>query len=444
MSDLLSRMVLAFRAGLQFGGNRDLYAVYGYNSKPVFKDYLARYVRQDIAKRIVNAPASATWKTPPEVTGNASFDTAWKELVKQYKVWNVLERLDRLTGIGQYAVLLIGLTGNSNLIKPVSGKSSVLYFQPYSEGSATIKKYDDQSTSPRFGLPLSYELKVSDASLGGFKSKEVTVHYTRVVHVAEDCLENTVFGIPRLQGVYNLLDDLAKVVGGSAETYWLMSNRGMQVDVDKDMDLSTSDAKALSTEIEEYHHQLRRFIRTRGVKINNLGSDIANPKDTFEVLMALVSGTTGIPKRILLGSEIGQLASAQDRANWADRVEERRTNFVEPAILSPFIDTLIAAKVLPESDYSIKWPVAFKMTPLEETQKMAQFARAATNLSRQYQFGTPVTTQEEARESLGLDPLKGPSYELSPTQTAKTTKTPPTVAPKQITPPEAGVPVTKN
>ncbi len=423
MSNLLQRMLLASRAGLQFGGSRDLYTVYGYKVKPVFQDYLAKYIRQDIAKRIVNAPASATWKTPPTIVANPEFTTKWDALIEQYKVWSVLERLDRLTGIGRFAVLLIGLSDTVDTSKPVMRASDILYLQPYSEGSVQILKYDESPTSPRYGLPLDYEIQASDTSLGGIKNANLKIHYSRVVHVAEDCLENTVFGIPRLQGVYNLLDDLAKVVGGSAETYWLMSNRGMQVDVDKEMDLSTDDATALSDEIQEYHHQLRRFIRTRGVKINNLGSDIANPKDTFDVLVSLISGTTGLPKRILLGSEVGQLASDQDRANWADRVEERRKGFVNPTILKPFIETLIEAQVLPRTEYTIEWSEAFKMTPLEETQKMAQFARAATNLSKQHQFGTPITTQEEARAALGLPPTGGPSYDLSPTQDAQAQQT---------------------
>ena len=45
------------------------------------------------------------------------------------------------------------------------------------------------------------------------------VHASRVLHVAEDCLDDDVYGIPRLKPVFDRLDDLLKVVGGSAEFF---------------------------------------------------------------------------------------------------------------------------------------------------------------------------------------------------------------------------------
>src|SRR5690606_33041328 len=126
------------------------------------------------------------------------------------------------------------------------------------------------------------------------------VHASRVVHIAENCLENNVFGSPRIERVYNLLDDLLKVVGGSAETYWLTGNRGIHIDIDKDMEMDPTDEKNLTDEVEEYQHQQRRFIRTRGGKVTNLGTDVADPTGVFNVLIAMLSGATGIPKRILI------------------------------------------------------------------------------------------------------------------------------------------------
>src|SRR5690606_38139347 len=101
--------------------------------------------------------------------------------------------------------------------------------------------------------------------------------------------------------------DLEKIIGGSAETFWLVANRGIHANVDKEMDLDENDAAALSEEIDEYLHDLRRVIRTRGVDINSLGSSTVDPEGVFAPLMSIIAGTTGIPKRILMGAEIGQL-----------------------------------------------------------------------------------------------------------------------------------------
>ena len=419
-SVLLQRATLALRAGLQFDGERDLYKVFGYKNDPKFMDYLAKYTRQDIVARVVDAPAAALWRNPPEITGSDSFTKIWDDLNKQYRIWNKLERVDRLCGLGQFAVLLVGFDDGNNPEMPVRGRNGtkILYLQPYSVNAAVVTKSNSDPADERYGKPEEYEITVTDPSVASIApaatkratstTKTILVHYTRVLHVAEGLLEDDVYGVPRLGKIYNLFDDLAKVVGGTAETYWLTANRGLQADVDKEMDLNKDDAKALTDELEEYQHQLRRIIRTRGVTIKPLGSETPNPEPTFNMLIALVSGATGIPRRILLGSEAGQLASEQDRANWAERIEERRNNFGEPLVLDPLIKLLHNAGVLPTDDVAYKWPEAFRMNPLERAMEMAQQARAATNFSKQFPNSQPITTQEEAREMMNLPPGGGP------------------------------------
>lgn len=414
MSDFLSRFGLSRMAGIQFGGKRDLYQVFGYKTSLTFNDYYAKYKRQDIAKRIVNAPASATWRNPPKVSATQQFTKDWNELEERLKLWGQIERVDRLAGLGQYAILLLGINDSKRLDQPVTKDyaNELLFVKPYAQTSVDIIELEDDITNERYGLPKMYRIKASDTkedSSGtqiSFKFKEQKVHWTRVVHVAEDCLESNYLGTPRLEGVYNLLDDLLKVSGGTSETYWMASNRGMQIDIDKDAQLTEDDAQDLSDEVDEYQHELRRVLRTRGVTVKNLGGNTPDPKNTFDMIISLLSGTTGIPKRVLTGSEAGQLASDQDRANWADRIKERRTTFAEPNVLLPLITQLINAGIMPDvalTKVNYEWPPNFQLTPLEEAQSMAQKARAAINLSKQYSKGSkPITTIEEAREMIGL------------------------------------------
>lgn len=417
---LISRALLALRAGLQFGGKRDLYEVYGYRLQLNFNDHFAKYCRQDIASRIVDAPAQATWRNAPEIIGANGFDTKWTDLVKKQKLWHYLERVDRLAGIGRYSVMLVGFDDGAPLDTPVGTAQEVIFLQPFSEPSAAIRTFEPDSNNPRFNMPQMYELNMVDPSSTidpGIlarstvaKSNRIDVHHSRILHVAESVLEDNILGIPRLSKVFNLLEDLAKIVGGSAETFWLTASRGIQADIDKDMDLSTDDAKALSDEIEEWHHQLRRFVKTRGVKMNVLGSDVPNPSGPFDVIISLISGSTGIPRRILLGSEAGQLASEQDRANWAERIDERRGSFAQPIILEPFIDLLNKAGVLPQpaDEVEFEWPSAYHLSPLEKAMTSAQSARSVANLSKQGTKTAPmlITTVEEAREIVGL-PAEG-------------------------------------
>jgi len=83
-----------------------------------------------------------------------------------------------------------------------------------------------------------------------------------------------------------------------------------------------------------------------------------------------------IPKRFLTGSEMGELASSQDRDNWMDYVEERRSWFAEPIVLGPFLDRLIQYGALPtpENEYRIDWPDL--RTPSEQDKAQVGSTRA--------------------------------------------------------------------
>src|SRR5690606_26347609 len=104
-----------------------------------------------------------------------------------------------------------------------------------------------------------YKLRIGAGA--GASHQFVTVHHSRVVHIVDRPLQGQIESEPRLAQVYNLLEDLAKIAGGSAELFWITSNRGMQVDVDEEMELEPDSANALSEELDEFHHGLRRFIR---------------------------------------------------------------------------------------------------------------------------------------------------------------------------------------
>ncbi len=418
LSGLISRMQLANLAGLRFGGKRDLYDVFGYEKVLQSEDFLAKYSRQDIASRIVDAPPGATWANPPTLEDESPIKTEWNELIEKIDLWGAMHRVDRLSRLNQFSILLFGFDDTSDFSKPLSSTflrrkpKELLYVRAIGSRQIDELSFVSDERNPRFGMPEMYNIKFDNPALKHVTAGHVTtkglknlkVHASRVVHVVENPLEDETFGYPIIQRVFNLLDDLLKTTGGTAEMFWLAGNRGMQADIDKDMDIDPADAKALSDEIEEYQHQLRRFIRTRGVKMNVLESETPQPKEMFDVIMALISGTTGIPRRILLGSEAGQLASEQDRANWADRIAERRALFCEPHILMPTVSLLQSVALLPEGKAEFEWPSAFIMSPLETGMAQAQTARAIGNISRQTGNKTPmqITSRVEARTIMGL------------------------------------------
>ncbi len=125
-SILQSRQELAYGLGQTYpktagGYARDVYKALGYIQSPTYEHYYSAYQRQDIAKAIVNAPVDHSWRLKPVITENKAkkdkveetkFEKAWLELVKEKHIYHYLTRADRLSGIGEYAVLLLGLDGN--------------------------------------------------------------------------------------------------------------------------------------------------------------------------------------------------------------------------------------------------------------------------------------------------------------------------------------------
>lgn len=429
------RGALARLYGGSFGGKRDLYETFGWDINIDSQKMWTMYTRGGIARRIVHAYADAVWGRPPEFEGGTqAWQNAWSSLVEDLKIWSVFHRLDRLTQLGQYAVLVIGYDDGVDLSRPLrttGGARKVLYLQPYSDRSAIISAWGTDPSKANFNLPEMYTIQPDiaareSAMMGGRTGVPQSmpsrgsfqVHHTRVLHVTQSQLESDVFGVPGLWSVWNYLTDLQKVVGGSAESYWLTANRGMHANLNPEVELEPEDEAALTEEIEEYQHGLRRFIRTRGVEVKSLGTDVADPKGPFETLITLIAGATGIPKRILIGSEASHNASTQDKGNWADHVDEYRKLTAVPHFLQPFIKQLTDAGVLPKTSGTKKpkdvWPPAYQLSPLEAGQRGNQRATAANNLGLALKTLPNLMDRVEARAVIGLeDDGKGTELEIN-------------------------------
>lgn len=395
-SYVASRHGLASRLGQQFAGKRDVYEILGYNKDPGVEDYRAKYYRQDIAGRVVDLPPLDTWRKPPIIKDgewgeaqeqlalegkqpkHTAFLKAWQTLTQRRRVWHYLERADRLSGIGRFGLLLIGFSLNDGEMlktpldshRKFGGLDDLLYLSAYAENSVTVGSLEGDYRKPNFGKPKNYIIQLGEGSTSA------TVHPSRVIHIAEDLLEDEVYGRPRLERVHNLLDDLLKIVGGGAEATWQTMDRGLHLDVEPDMAFSESDPvwDKMAEQVDNYIHGLSRVIRTRGGSITPLGGQVVDPSGLFGIIISLVAAASGIPQRILIGSERGELASSQDGMNWGAAITSRRTKFAEPVILRPFIDKLVRVGVLPLPEvgawnYEVEWPSPFELNALEEASR---------------------------------------------------------------------------
>lgn len=370
-SAVLGRAMLASMLGQSFGGNRDIYQVLGYNKQLTYNDYLLRYDRQDIASAIIDKPVNATWRggfwllegSDDEET---PLEREWKKLYNGLGIKSIFKRLDKLACLGRYSVLFLGFDDVSSpqeLASEVEKGAKLIYLKPLSEQWAEIVSLDDDMTSARFGLPEYY-----DVDLGGDgPNQTLRIHHSRVLHVTTDLLESEIYGTPVLRKVFNRLADLEKIVGASAEMFWRNGMPGYHGKVDADTMLTSEQEEKLKDQLSEYEHNLRRFLITQGFDIEALSANVADPSGPVDVQLQMISAATGIPKRILVGSERGELASTQDRENWLDYVQSRREEYAETRIVRPFITRLIEVGALPEpidETYSIMWQDLF--TPSEK------------------------------------------------------------------------------
>jgi hypothetical protein len=141
--------------------------------------------------------------------------------------------------------------------------------------------------------------------------------------------------------------------------------------MDPDFQMTTAMRDTLMYTFDEYEHNLRRILELQGGKLESLAQQVADPQGHIDTQIQLISAETGIPKRILTGSERGELASSQDNEGWQSHIQGRREEFADPCIIRPFVNRLIGWKILPEAGpdgYSIRWLDLFAMSEKEKVE----------------------------------------------------------------------------
>ena len=374
MAALVSRAALAGTLGQTFGGARDLYEILGWKKNLVFQDYLEMYDRNGMAARVVDALSDESWRLPPvlldgEMRGDdenrgklTPFLAAWDEFAERLDLWAFFNELDTSLGISRYAIILLGVRGKETgkYSMPLTKASDVAYVQVYDEGQAAISTTDRSTDSPRYGMPVLYQVTFED---GGHS---VPVHHSRVLHCKEGRGRSRVYGIPRLKKSYNYLSDLEKVVGSSSEAFWLLIRKGLILTAQEGKNFPVAGSPEYQTmqdEITEWEHQLRRVMRLKGVDATDLGAQVVDGKAQHDLLITDIAGTNGMPQRVLVGSERGELASSQDDSNWAGVVGARQTQTCTKWV-KDFAKRMIALGVLPAASgkLSLDWPALFKLT----------------------------------------------------------------------------------
>lgn len=238
-------------------------------------------------------------------------------------------------------------------VKPFKPKHRLTFLRAYDETLAQITQWDSDPSSPRFGHPLMYNVQLFDPrnqQTGvGLTMQTQQVHWTRVIHLADNLDCSDTFGVPRLKAVLNNILGLQKVYGGDPEAFWknmmmrLFLETHPQLGPDVDIDLN-----AIKDVMENMENGLQRWATLTGMAAKTVAPSVVDPTSHINAQIEAICILLGCPVRIFKGSERGELASSQDDSAWNDRLRERQLNYLSPRVIIPFVDRLIQMGVLPE------------------------------------------------------------------------------------------------
>lgn len=428
------------------------------------EDYQNLFNRSSIANRVVSFWPSETWQVEPEVFEDddpnvtTPFEQAVADLLDSLNVeenffedekgdnlWRYLYQLDRLSGIGHYGILLLGLddglpldrpikgvtevgsvpgknpttfpsgdakkgykltnnstpqdNGSLTLIDPqpykltvnkgviereveerdkqgnltkkkvtekVSTKRKLIYLRAYSELCAEVSEVETNPGSPRYGKPTKYLVTFhpeadyeQGAPSAGLIQTTQYVHWTRVIHVADNLLDNETYGVPRLEPALNDVTNLNKVYGAAGEGYYKGAFPGHSFETHPSMGGDVNvDVNALRDMYEEYQNGLQRGIFTAGLTVKTLEPQVVDPTNHINRYLEAICVYLECPKRIFMGSERGELASSQDAMQHRGKIKQRQHRYVTPKMIVPLFNRLIWIGCLPppKTTYKVNWP----------------------------------------------------------------------------------------
>lgn len=393
-----------------YDGKRNLYSALGYVQDPGYEHFRARYDRSDTATALVDRLPKKAWATPTiEDTAETDETTDFEAAVESFLGGDVtredpiavMERVSRFERVGQYALLFLGVADaavedgdHTDLAKPVAEASlgagpdagpeaplaDINYLTPYDEGRIAIDEQEivTDPSSMQYGRPEFYDVDLGDVR-GPTK-----IHHSRVIHVVGDVFDDELRSPSVLLQSLNRIDDIEKILGGSAEAYWRSAYQGLVATPPESagagaMGGSLADkGEKLHDQIEQYVHNMQRVIFS-SADVETLDTTVSPPTEHVESQYRAISAGHNIPQSILMGNETGERATEQDLRILHERAGDYRTGFCASRVLRPTLDRLLQWGVFPPPEgegYRVEWPELGEPTEQERAEIMKTKAAA--------------------------------------------------------------------
>ncbi len=366
-----------------FDSRRDLNFECGYPERITLNMMQGVWERDGIGAKLISVWPDESWQLYPEIiegeqADDTDFEESWKKINKYHNLNNQLHIADKISGIGQFGVLLLGINDGRELSQPVEGvtdaplderegpgvERKLLFVRAFSQSNVQIDSLETNSKNPRFGKPLIYKVQWQDNTMGDAdqigNNIAKQVHWSRIIHIADNRTSSPTWGIPRLQRTFNNIYNIQKVLGGSGEMFWKGGFPGFSFEINPDIkgDVEFDDEK-FRRQLEAYSNGMQRYLTLLNMNAKSLATSIADPTPHLMVQLNAICAAEGLPMRIFLGTEAARLAGSQDERAWTNRVKFRQQNYLTPSVIRPLINRLLECGILPwveGGEFNVVWP----------------------------------------------------------------------------------------
>ncbi len=299
--------------------NRDIFDTFDWTRRPTAKQFYALYRTHPFAGPIVDRPAFTTWRDEPIITDKPDEETDFKDdvekLFRNLDLPSQMERVDRLAGIGRYGLSVFittdcldedGTVDEDRLAEPIDpeqftadGLDNIVQHKLFSEISVDAIEWGNETHAAegRWGLPVRYSIDFSSEGDTDKSDSDRTwsVHHSRTVAVpASRRLDHDFFAPPRLEGSFNVLRDILKVLGSVAEMAYRGADKGLAVSHNpNDVDVTSEQFwEQHDEEVQEWFQGLKPIFETTG-EVQELGGQIADVSNIFEPQLSALATDTG-------------------------------------------------------------------------------------------------------------------------------------------------------
>lgn len=399
-----------------FDPRRDINYECGYPTTISNEQYRAMYDRE-LGRRVVDIYPEETWEKSPDIYEDENldvetdFEKVFSALEDEHSILHYMQRADALSGVGHYGVILWGIDDGNDLSKPVDGfatwkattgkpntatpvKRNLTYIRVLDESLAQVGSYENDPKSPRYGQPLTYTFTLADpslASISGIAAQpggtQMTVHWTRVTHIADNRKTSEVFGSPRMEPVWNRLYDLVKIMGGAGEMFWKGGNPGISLETQPGLENARLDADATETAMYNYMNGLQKYLALTGMSAKTLAPNISDPVSFFKTQVEAICVTLGVPFRVFMGIEEGVVSGSQATNAWNRRLDNRKNRYVTPMVIKPVLQRLTDLGVLPPIATPYGWKIVWPDISNPSVMEKAEVAIKRTDALVKYVSG---------------------------------------------------------